>query len=280
MWNPDGKLHVSGGHDAPQSRKRVSTGGDGPPDAIEITRSEQDPAGPAELKAIPGNEHALEFEFGIAGMQLVVTPNSECWIYNSKNSDDVVETDACLMLVYGIYKLDAEADAAIATKQAFLFALTAESLVEAESSKNAASGPYPSGVATFGEFCSWLLAELKVTPTLECHNVTAIDDVAATAAAGSPLFKVDANKSCAYLPQSAPANASNPHQYAGSILMMAKEGKNFDPVTGKHVQGHLVLQHRPKYQASRQFSGIVPAKPGIYLQNNLKVRAGTVYKLG
>ena len=67
-------------------------------------------------------------------------------------------------------------------------------------------------------------------------------------------------------------------QNAGSRLLLGDVG-SWDLPASKHSNGLLKMAPSVDYIDSRQFKGIAPGKPGIYLTKNIKVSKGNLRKI-
>ncbi len=223
------------------------------------------------MKAFPGNDKIVAFDR--AGHEFLVTPCGRLWIH--AKADDVIASCESLMLVFGQFKIDKDAEAAEKKGGCWKFALSSgDDLVLTSCVIAPPCGQYPEGLTTVADFVKFLAKEVgAATPTLECHEIQHQfeKDGAGQAIKHTLTVKVTAN--CIYVPLKVPKDRKEDYHNLGSRLCVGAAGQSWDWGSGEHSLGRLVLRGVLQYGDAKQYTGIVPGKISIHLKENVKVQA-------
>jgi len=144
------------------------------------------------------------------------------------------------------------------------------------------SGPaFQAGMRPLGEFLLWLEEHCNVEQGLSipCHEIVAKTQKDDTGKKIQRSFDVSRVESSVF--QVLPTERKLKAEWtdAGSYLLCANAGKNWNLETGKHVGGFLQLCNRLVFKNTNQDVGITPEKVAITLVEAYKVKANTWYEL-
>ena len=135
-----------------------------------------------------------------------------------------------------------------------------------------AEGPFPAQLKPLKEFLLHLQnANLKVG--VECHKLEIefpkndVGDVVEVKVKISNTVGI-------VLQPKLPEQAADIH--CAASLLLVGDPKAWGPQMNKHSGGNLRVMPSLRYRKSRQFTGVAPAKPGIYASRPIRVVAGTV----
>ena len=144
------------------------------------------------------------------------------------------------------------------------------------------SGPaFQTGVRSLKEFLLWLEEHCNIDQglSLPCHEIVAKTKKNDTGAKVSRNFDVSRVQSSVF--QVLPTERKLKAEWtdAGSYLLCANGGKNWDLVNGKHGSGHLLLCNRLVYKNTNQEVGILPEKVAITLSDAYDIKKDQWYEL-
>ena len=133
-------------------------------------------------------------------------------------------------------------------------------------------------IQPLGEFLRYLHRMGVAQPSFECHKVVfKIPEDAAGDVVGTTI-EIEPSQACVYSVLPTPKEFKEDAQNAGSRLLLGDVG-SWDLPASKHSNGLLKMAPSVDYIDSRQFKGIAPGKPGIYLTKNIKVSKGNLRKI-
>ena len=234
------------------------------PDAHEIPYEEGAPD--TKEKFLAANKDTLVIE--ALGQEFLYTTSGELWCHGKV--DDVVDTKLPVSLVFGMYALNDQAQKEIQGGKAWKFELSStDELVQCSSAVK--KDACPEGLAPL----STILTALE-NPKIECHDSVPkfIHDDAGTIVAQE--YEIKCTKVCSYTPTKIPKEFNEEWENAATRMFLGSAIKNWNMATKEHNSGRFVVKFRLHHQESKQFEGINPVKPGIFLKSPVKVKAGTL----
>ena len=202
------------------------------------------------------------------GQEFFYTTNGELWCHGKV--DDVVDTKLPVSLVFGMYALNDQAQKEIQGGKAWKFEFSStDELVQCSSAVK--KDACPEGLAPL----STILTALE-NPKIECHDCVPKfihDDAGAIVA---QEYEIKCTKACSYTPTKIPKEFNEEWENAATRMFLGSAIQNWDMATKEHKSGRFVVKFRLHHQESKQFEGINPIKPGIFLKSPVKVKAGTL----
>ena len=257
-FNPSRELHSG------ETLKRKAASAIQKPNADEIPYEEGAPD--TKEKFLEVNKNTLVLE--AVGQEFLFTQKGELWCHGKV--DDVVDTKLPIALIYGFYKLGANAEAEMSSGKALKFEIKASSDC-VQCSSEVKRDACPEGLAPIAD----ILAALD-NPKVECHEVEPKFTKDDTGTIVAQDYDIKCTKLCSYTPQKIPKEFNEDWENAATRLFMGVANKNWDMTTLEHKLGKVVVKWRLTHQDSNQFQGINPSKPGIFLKAPVKVKEGTL----
>ena len=269
IYNPTGALHAG---EAPRGQKRMNPDQGGPTDAVEVPPEDGCPSSMEELKQAFPDSVVLE----LFGQEFIFTTCAKLFVHGK--TDDIISSREPLVKVMGKFLPGAKA-AAYEEQGGKGFDInftSGEDLIFGTMLKAGSMGQFKAELSPLKDFVVHLQTSGVAPVKMECFNLALTFPKDSAGDITGCVVSIERTTRLLFTPELLGPGKKESFDNIGSRLVVGPGAPAWDWEQRTHNSGWLRVFPHIRYEGTRQYSGIVPAKPGIYLTKDVRVVAGTI----